>query len=302
MIGDQSNKSSCCGLTPIRPELVAGKLAAIRNHEYPEALQDIANNPRLVEMLWFIQAMSFQPGGLSRFVQDMADSFPERFMPEALAGRDPHEITIEDKLKAYSRIPDRFREAFPLNSEEHCNVVSAYCGSTNMEEEILQEDRDILARATQAWSIGAFQSACVEAAKEALPAMLEAICIDKDTGFVSSGRGRSYERPLKRPYAWFLGGDLFGSVIAMMDRQSARASRRLAMTEVAKLVFDRLDYALAEKVMVRIEGCSRFGKTEAISAWVDMRPGLARLVRVPCDNSMASLFKRIAEAFGIDCS
>jgi len=77
---------------------------------------------------------------------------------------------------------------------------------------------------------------------------------------------------------------------------------RLAMTEVAKLIFDRLDYALSEKVMVRIEGGSRFGKTEALSAWADMRPGLARLVRVPCDNSMASFFKRIGEALGIECS
>ena len=33
-----------------------------------------------------------------------------------------------------------------------------------------------------------------------------------------------------------------------------------------------------------------------------MRPGLARLVRVPCDNSMSSFFKRIAEALGIECS
>jgi hypothetical protein len=54
--------------------------------------------------------------------------------------------------------------------------------------------------------------------------------------------------------------------------------------------------------MVQIVGESRFGKTEALQAWCDMRPGLARLVRVPCDNSMGSFLRRIGEAFGIPCS
>ena len=74
------------------------------------------------------------------------------------------------------------------------------------------------------------------------------------------------------------------------------------MTDVAKLVFDALDYAQAERVMVRIEGGSRFGKTEALQTWCDMRPGLARLVRVPCDNGMGSFYRRIGEALGIECS
>jgi hypothetical protein len=87
-----------------------------------------------------------------------------------------------------------------------------------------------------------------------------------------------------------------------MDRRADRIQKGLALTEVAKLVFDALDFALAEKVMVRIEGDARFGKTEAMETWCNMRPGLARLVRVPCDNSMNSFLKRIGEALGVDCS
>ena len=100
---------------------------------------------------------------------------------------------------------------------------------------------------------------------------------------------------------WFF-GDVVGAIIEMMDRRAGQAPKRLAITDVVNRVFDALDYALAEKVMVQIVGESRFGKTEALQAWCDMRPGLARLVRVPCDNSMGSFLRRIGEALGIDCS
>jgi hypothetical protein len=88
----------------------------------------------------------------------------------------------------------------------------------------------------------------------------------------------------------------------MMDRRVKEVSKRLAMTAVAKKVFDALDYALQERVMVRIEGDSRFGKSESVKAWVAMRPGLARLVTVPSSDSVAGLLRRVAEALGIPFS
>jgi hypothetical protein len=84
-----------------------------------------------------------------------------------------------------------------------------------------------------------------------------------------------------------------------MDRRAKEVSKRLAMTVVAKKVFDALDYALQERTMVRIEGDSRFGKSESVKAWAAMRPGLARVVTVPSSNSVAGLLRRVAEALGI---
>jgi hypothetical protein len=51
--------------------------------------------------------------------------------------------------------------------------------------------------------------------------------------------------------------------------------------------------------MVRIEGDSRFGKTESIKAWCESRPGLARLVNVPSSNTLADLLRKVADALGI---
>ena len=50
-------------MTSVCPTILAGKLQAIRNEEYPALLKQIKERPRLVELLWFIQAMSRLPGG-----------------------------------------------------------------------------------------------------------------------------------------------------------------------------------------------------------------------------------------------
>ena len=50
----------------IKPEAVARKLAAIRNRENLKLLKQIEARPQLVEMLWFVQAMSLRPGELSK--------------------------------------------------------------------------------------------------------------------------------------------------------------------------------------------------------------------------------------------
>ena len=48
--------------TPIRPALVAAKLAKIRNFEDEWLHLEISEEPRLVEALWFLQFIS-DPNG-----------------------------------------------------------------------------------------------------------------------------------------------------------------------------------------------------------------------------------------------
>jgi hypothetical protein len=83
-----------------------------------------------------------------------------------------------------------------------------------------------------------------------------------------------------------------------MDQHAARERMRLAMTEVALKVFDALDYAWAERKLVRITGSARFGKTESVRTWAAMHPGCARLVTVPCSNSVGDLVRAVAKALG----
>jgi hypothetical protein len=279
------------GRAPIRPERLAAKLAAIRNYEYPETLERITKRPRLVELLWFLQFMSIQPGGLLKFCQDMVQQMPGRFGTRTMRASKPGSLSLDSKLKIYREIPEEFRPYEPALNSEAEHVIGLMINEDPPGSRTTKEDRWFVSKLVGAWTLETFRERCVTCALDALPECLAALCTDKGTALEPQGQ---YD-------LWFI-DDLIGAIMEMMDSQAARVQKRIAMTEVAKLIFDRLDYALAERVMVRIEGGSRFGKTEALSAWAEMRPGLARLVRVPCDNSMITFFKRIGEALGMNCS
>ncbi len=64
----------------ISPVLVAAKLAAAESLEEPELHDQLRDNPRLVEMIWFIQWCSMQPGGLKTLVSSMLSQFPNKFI------------------------------------------------------------------------------------------------------------------------------------------------------------------------------------------------------------------------------
>lgn len=97
---------------------------------------------------------------------------------------------------------------------------------------------------------------------------------------------------------WFC-ANIITELLAFMDNRAVQIERRLARTQVAEKVFDALDYASAERVMVRIEGDPRFGKTESVETWAAMWPGRARVIRTPSSNGEKDLLRAIAEAFGI---
>jgi hypothetical protein len=80
----------------IRPESLARKLAAIRNYEYPELLAQLEAQPRIIEMLWFLQYMSMQPGGLVKFCADMAAQLRQRFGTETMRAARRPEYTLQE--------------------------------------------------------------------------------------------------------------------------------------------------------------------------------------------------------------
>jgi len=318
------------GRAPIRPELLAAKLAAIRNYEYPKLLAQMSANSRLAEMLWFLQAMSLRPGGLLKFVEDLVAEFPERLgTPTMLAAKSENYRTSE-KLAIFYELPKAYRPYIKQEGDNY-GVTEEILGKLKTQEgaKLDASDRRAIESAVKEMDAEFFRAICRQGALEKLPEYFTALCTEEGRAFGewesrevrdealaasyddSDGNerfGRLFAQqagiapqPIPAGSVWFF-QDVMGALVQFMDRAAVKVKQRLAMTEVAKLIFDRLDYALAEKVMVLIKGGSRFGKTEAFSAWADMRPGLARLVRVPCDNSMASFFKRIGEALGIDCS
>src|ERR1035441_4730526 len=105
------------GRTPIRPELLAAKLAAIRNYEYPELLAQVTANPRLVEILWYLQAMSLRPGGLLKFVEELLAEFPERLGTPTMIGAQSESFRASEKLTIFYELPRGHRPYIKLGRD-----------------------------------------------------------------------------------------------------------------------------------------------------------------------------------------
>src|ERR1035441_10099802 len=280
----------------VRAEYVAEKLETIRNHEYPELFAQLTAWPRLAEAMWFLQYMSMQPGGLVKFCADMAEQLPERFGTKTMRAAKRLEYTLEEKRCIFCELPYRYNPA-PLSDPDDESwediFQAARLNHDPVEEEARAGRRREFEKYLKSWTSLEIRAIIPRAAAEILPRYLEDLCRQGDRGFIEPVGQKYWELPY-----WFM-DDPVAAVFEMMDRRAKEVSKRLAMTAVAKKVFDALDYALQERTMVRIEGDSRFGKSESVKAWAAMRPGLARVVTVPDSNSLAGLLRRIAEALGI---
>jgi len=282
----------------VRPESVAKKLAAIRNYECPKMKAQVEANPRIPEVLLYLQYKSMQPGGLVKFCEDLVAELPERFGTPTMRESGRRELSLQDKVTIYTEMGDNYRPEDGTGAIESVIEDIADHGINALIRGRRPSDEHL-----EAWSIETFRTCCFRAAMEQLPRHLAALCQDTKTHFEEvniSEEGETKWAHLTEAI-WFM-DDPISVVTEMMDRQAEKTSKRLASTEVTKRVFDALDYAVQERAMVRIEGDSRFGKTESVKAWCEIRPGRARLVSVPSSNSLTDLHRRVAEALGIEVS
>lgn len=278
----------------IRPEIVAGKLAAAENLD-----------PHLAEVLWFVQSYSFQPNGLHNLANDLIAGFPEHFQSKAMvaAGAPTRSgnYSLEQCLTAWKievrglTYSTRFEDSSPVPLPSEVESLSFHDMLLwFIDEKTTSKDArgdDVQAIALRSglarFNFPFLQKRCLTAAQSKLPQYLRDLCERPDIGIATGPR-------------WAPG--LVPALFAYMARHAERERERLAMTEVAKQVFDALDYAWAEKKLVRVNGDSRFGKTESLRAYCAGHPGRFRLVTVPCSNSEGDLVRAVAEVLGIPVS
>jgi hypothetical protein len=279
----------------IKPETVARKLAAIRNRENLPALKQIEAQPRLVEMLWYLQAMSLQPGGLYKFTEDMVTANPGQVGTKTMRAAKSRNYTAAQKLEISRELKSEHQPC--VEGEKSLSGFDHMIMSREEVERLESQNDTARSKVLRDWNAEDFEMRCSSGALETIPQFLFEVCTDTKIDF---SKGESLDQK-ERAWKWCF-GDVVEAVFEMMDRTASEAKKQIAMTEVSKRVFQEMDYALQEKVMVRIEGESGFGKTESLDAWCNMRPGAARLVRVPASNSMKDFMIAIGKALGIECS
>lgn len=269
-------------LTTVQPERVAGKIAAIRNYQLPRILDQMEANPRLVELMWFLQGMSLLEGGLrvfsSRFLQRHQDAIGT---PE-MHGVEGKRLSLTDRVKIWKGFPDRLRPS--LRPDRSGYDIDFW--TTTPEQEVDQQmvkDPAWVAERLSGFDLAQCRDLCLAQAREELPFALAALCVDHNADFRSP---------------WYF-PNLIPALIQFMDRHAEDERRRIAKTDVTERVFEALDCAYETRIMTEIRGNSRFGKTQALRTWCAMWPGRVRLVTVPASDSLRDFFRAIAEALGM---
>jgi hypothetical protein len=96
--------------------------------------------------------------------------------------------------------------------------------------------------------------------------------------------------------------DIVGALFEYQSRCSARIKENFQLTTTGKKIWETLDYALASRGMVVLDGLEGRGKTEAVKAWTERHLGQARFVSLKGIASKTIAFREIAKALGIASS
>jgi len=96
--------------------------------------------------------------------------------------------------------------------------------------------------------------------------------------------------------------DIIGALFEYKARRTANVRENFQLTTIGKKIWETLDYALASRGMVVLDGLEGRGKTEAVKAWCELHLGCSRFVSLKGITSKTTAFREIAKALGIAAS
>jgi hypothetical protein len=284
----------------ISPLAVAAKLADAAQRTQPAFAKQLKEQPRLAELLWYLQSVSMQPGGMEDFASDIIQQFSAQFGPADVHDENAP-LTLEQRERIWKTLSDRVEKeiiavqswANPRDNDEQRDWAYENFGRypKPRDPEELKRFRAALLKIP----LHQFRDVFLDAAKDGLASHLRALCLGESKDDEWSRQDIGGHINLSPWYCENLAAVLFEA----MELHAGRIALQLARTQIVELVFDALDYAWQQKVLVKIEGDTRTGKSEAVKAWCSMHPGKARLVSTPSGKSLSDLFKAIAEAVGL---
>ena len=96
--------------------------------------------------------------------------------------------------------------------------------------------------------------------------------------------------------------DIIGALFEYKARHEAEVRENFQLTAIGKKIWETLDFALASRGMVLLDGLEGRGKTEAVKAWCAGHLGTVRFVSLKGITSKTTAFREIARSLGIASS
>lgn len=241
----------------------------------------LLNDPSSRELIWWLQALSLQPGTLKRLAADLLENFPDRIGSPSMHSefRKLEVFTGENLYRIYQEIePGKARSIQMSKSAKRAAALSRAAGMDvrdcpgceRSDEQVSR--RQLIARCRQS-ILDRFEEFAVE------------LCVNPAVPL----------SPAAFPF--------FDDVIEVLDacKQQFEKSERdiFVLTEIGRQVWDTLDYGIERRGMVLIEGLEGRGKSEAAKAWCRGNAGRARYVALKGITGKWNVFRAIAKALGI---
>jgi hypothetical protein len=248
------------------------------------------------ELIYFLQAMSHEPGGLRKAAFEILAANPHRLGSLAMhrAGMGEGVEYVGDVLEI---VCEELGE-FPLETRESIErqigmvELMGLCGgrpgddlqkelrnSAECEEEIA-ELREKLNPENRRAAARHFIEACRRKAAT-LARHLKDVCVKPGLDWQVS---------------WF--ADLPAALNEFQVTHAELSMRAAANTSIAATMYKALDYTYKTRGLVWINGLRRIGKTTPAEAWVKANSGRARYVSLESGQSETGFFREIANAIG----
>ena len=240
------------------------------------------------ELIWFVQYLSHQEGGLKQLVQRLLAEFPLHFQTRQMADMKlrPENICGADQVREIRRgFAFAGFASFPLRGEHYFN--GKYFPLTNdagqYDELEWEEVLSVSRQHPATYPAAIFFNKCRIAAAANLVRWLEEMCLDPATDLAGP---------------WYFPG-LVSLLREFQVQQTTALSAATFITSLGRKVYDTLDYTAYCRGLTLLQGDSRRGKSFAARAWCAQHPGKARFVEVPPGNDDAAFFRALARSLGL---
>lgn len=256
----------------------------------------ILNDPELRRLLWALQSLSLEPGGLRKVAEDLVALYPERIGSPTMhsSGCKPGKILpLETLMKIhreldivpwefkYSRDWRRAPDGEIRKELQDCEQLLECCRSRTRELEMFLYDLCVNPRLVMTTG----ETASVQAAGQT---------VHDEFPTVDLAEVREAAVPFLK--------DVVGALSDYQACIEKDATDNFVLTTIGRVVWETLDFALEKRRMVLVEGWEGRGKTEAVKAWCRRHRGEARFVSLKGIVSKTSVFREIAKVLGIASS
>lgn len=242
------------------------------------------------QLIWFLQLLSHEAGGLGTLAADLTERYPERVATETMQkyGTKPGQAYSVKQVKNLREEFNIASDAMPLYGEI-CQGYLADCLSSLPDDKesaygMAEQDAE---EYPKAYPASVFQKRCLDAASVGLERHLKEMCLDP-------------AKPVSDGSPWYY--PTLVSTIREFQAEWIAARQPEVVTSIGEQLCNALEYSVARRKLVIIDGTPRIGKTHAAKAWCRLNPGIVRYVQCPASNDDFSFFRDIALSLGVSVS